>query len=362
MKRVVQLTPPGRGAIAVLLVEGPGALAAVAAECRDPSGAPLAVIAEPGPRLVRFGPEPAEEVVLLAQGEDRVELNCHGGTAVIDRILDRLAVRGCPAIAWRDWARIAQPDPIAAAALEALAAAPTFRAAAILLDQYRGALRRALLEVDAGFAAGRIDEARGKLQVLARRAGLGRHLVRPWCVVLAGPPNAGKSTLVNALLGYRRALVHPTPGTTRDLVTAVTAIDGWPVELVDTAGLADAEHPLERAGIAMAEQAIATADLVLLVLDPSRAVDATDQAILARWPNALVIRNKSDLPPAGPHPTGLEISALAGQGLDELLAAISRRLVPDVPEPGAAVPFTDGQIARIDAQIRNAEFGSGKLE
>ena len=171
-------------------------------------------------------------------------------------------------------------------------------------------------------------------------------------LLVRGPNGSGKSTLANALLGYRRAIVHPTPGTTRDLVTAATAIDGWPVELVDTAGLGDAEHPLERAGMALAERELAAADLALLVFDRSRPFSASDAALLARWPDALVIQNKSDLPAGEPRAPGLEISALAGRGLDELLATIARRLVPNPPPPGAPVPFIDAQIDEIAERIR----------
>lgn len=350
---MVRLTPPGRGAIATLLVEGPGALTAVAAECRTASGGPVRVSPGDRLRLVRFGPEPAEQVVLEAQGENRVEFDCHGGPAVVDSIVQLLAARGCQQLDWRQWAEHSHADPIAAAALVALAAAPTVRTAAILLDQYRGALRAALVAIQSDLAAGRTTDARRQSQTLADRASLGRHLTAPWRLVVAGPPNAGKSTLTNALLGYRRAIVHPTPGTTRDLVTATTAIDGWPVELADTAGLGDAEHPLERAGMALAERELAAADLVLLVFDRSRPFSASDAALLARWPDALVLQNKSDLPPGEPRSPGLEISALAGRGLDELLATIARRLVPNPPPPGAPVPFTDEQIAEINDGIRN---------
>ena len=352
--RVVRLTPLGRGAIATLLVEGPGTLAAVASECRTASGGPTGLSPGDRLRLVRFGPEPAEQVVLDAQGEDRVELNCHGGPAVVDRVIELLEARGCEPIDWRQSAEHSQEDPIAAAALVALAAAPTLRTAAILLDQYRGALRAAIRSYA---AAGRAADAKRRLLALADRASLGRHLTAPWRLVVAGPPNAGKSTLTNALLGYRRALVHPTPGTTRDLVTALTAIDGWPVELVDTAGLGDAEHPLERAGMALAERELAAADLALLVFDRSRPFSPADAALRARWPDALVVRNKSDLPPGESHASGLEISAITGQGLESLLATIARRLVPSPPPPGAAVPVTEDQIAEINDQIRRSEGG-----
>ena len=81
----------------------------------------------------------------------------------------------------------------------------------------------------------------------------GRHLLTPFDVVLAGPANVGKSSLINALVGYNRAIVYDAPGTTRDVITAETAIDGWPVTLSDTAGLRDSDDPLEMAGVQTAQ-------------------------------------------------------------------------------------------------------------
>src|SRR5262249_7726954 len=115
--------------------------------------------------------------------------------------------------------------------------APTLRTAAILLDQLNGAfateVRRilALFETDprnAAFSLHRLAELGNTV---------GRHLVEPWKVVVAGPPNVGKSSLVNALAGYQRSVVSEVAGTTRDAVSVRTAFDGWPVELIDTAGL-----------------------------------------------------------------------------------------------------------------------------
>ena len=111
-----------------------------------------------------------------------------------------------------------------------------------------------------------------QIAILLARADLGRHLVRPWSVVLAGPVNVGKSSLINALAGYGRSIVHHAPGTTRDAVTAATAIDGWPVELCDTAGLRPAATPVERAGIERAQERLAQADLAVLVFDRERAL------------------------------------------------------------------------------------------
>src|SRR5690606_16577637 len=95
----------------------------------------------------------------------------------------------------------------------------------------------------------RFEEARRRLAALVDRAPLGLHLTRPWHVALAGAPNVGKSSLLNAVLGYGRAIVFDQPGTTRDVLDAVTAIDGWPVRLTDGAGLRESVDALEAAGV-----------------------------------------------------------------------------------------------------------------
>jgi tRNA modification GTPase len=178
------------------------------------------------------------------------------------------------------------------------------------------------------------------------------HLVAPWRVVFAGPPNVGKSSLINALAGYQRAIVSPTPGTTRDVVTLTTAIDGWPVELADTAGLRSTDDELEAAGVELAQSALATADLAVLVQD------ATNPAATSRFdpravpPRVIHVLNKIDLVSAGDLPafdstslpTQLATSAETGAGIADLAAAIGRSLVPNPPACGDAVPFTAQQV------------------
>jgi tRNA modification GTPase len=227
-----------------------------------------------------------------------------------------------------------------------------------LLDQLQGALRRELAEI-AHIAAVNAEEARNRLQALLDRSRLGLHLTTAWRIVLAGRPNVGKSSLINALLGYTRAIVFEQPGTTRDVVTATGAIDGWPVEFSDTAGLRDASDALEAAGIERARDRMAAADLLLLVFDRSQPWTGEDAALLARWPQAIVVYNKSDLPAAegSDCPRGIVVSALTRQGMDELLDGIARQLVPAPPAPGSAVPFTQRQVQLLRDACRLLERG-----
>ncbi len=126
------------------------------------------------------------------------------------------------------------------------------------------------------------------------RAPLGLHLTKPWQIVIAGPPNVGKSSLLNAFVGYQRAIVFDQPGTTRDVVTAATAIDGWPVQVSDTAGLRSSADPLETAGADSAAQQARAADCLLLVFDASQHWTAGNQQLIDAWPQAVVVGNKCD--------------------------------------------------------------------
>jgi tRNA modification GTPase len=350
---VVQLTPPGRGALATLRVEGFGALQAVAAHFTPRSGRPLGSVAPSRLVVGRFGGSQGEEVVVRRVCDEALEIHCHAGPAAVGRIEQLLVQSGCRPLRWQQWVARQESDPLAAAARIALAEARTTRTAAILLDQYRGALGRAFQEIRAALALHQTDLARQRLEALRAAATVGRHLIRPWRVVLAGPPNVGKSSLLNALAGYSRAIVHPLPGTTRDAVAAETVLDGWPVELCDTAGLRETSDAVERAGVQLAGRRIAQADLVVLVFDQSQPWSAAEEALRAARPAAQLVHNKRDLPPAaGPRPPGLAVSATQGVGVDTLAEAIAGRLVPQPPLAGQAVPFTESQIDQVDAWLR----------
>jgi tRNA modification GTPase len=259
------------------------------------------------------------------------------------------------------------PCPIAAAAKVALAEARTERTGAVLWDQASGALARGVDDAIAALEVGQLEQAIKRIDRTLALGPVGLHLTSPWRVALVGPPNVGKSSLANALLGYSRSIVDPTPGTTRDLVTSRTVFEGWPVELVDTAGLRTSSDPLELAGMRLAEQQAGAADLLLLVLD---ARDPLPDVLRANGNNQLVVLNKCDLllevPSAARAENLVYTSATEPLGLDELQQAIVHRLVPLVPEPGEAVPFSQHQltllgdvraaIARQDATLARAHL------
>jgi len=361
---VVLLTPPGRGAVATLVVEGPGAVEAVEAVFQAAGGQPLGSLRPDRLVFGHIGGPSGEEVVLCRRSPQSVELHCHGGLAAAAMVRRILSERGCRPVAWQDWAAGAIEDPIQSAALVALAEARTARTAGILLDQYHGALRRAIQGIRHLLETGDVQGARQEADRLLRRASLGQHLTRPWQVVLTGPPNVGKSSLVNALLGYPRAIVDPVAGTTRDVVTATTALDGWPVEFSDTAGVRASDIPLEQAGILLAEEQAAKADLVVVVLDASLGPCAEQDGLMRKRRDALVVYNKKDLVAEGDrwdYP-GLLTSAQSGEGILELAAAVSRRLVPDPPNPGDAVPCTVPQvewIERVSATLSGNDAAGG---
>ncbi len=183
--------------------------------------------------------------------------------------------------------------------------------------------------------------------------------------MLAGRPNVGKSRLLNALAGYGRAIVDPSPGTTRDVVTVRTAVDGWPVELADTAGLRDPDDAIEAAGIALARARQREADLLLIVLDRSEPWTENDQALIAAARQAgpssvtLTVANKSDLPAAWEplESKVATISAERGDGIEDLTHALAHRLVPAPPPPGAGVPFRPAHLRRIDRACTSLRAG-----
>lgn len=354
------LTPAGRGAIAVVAIAGPQACGATDSLFLAASGRPLS---ETPVRQIAFGhwADATGEEVVATRFAKHIEIHCHGGVAASRAIVKSLEQAGCTEIDSFEWLTRTTNDSISAAAIEQLCVAATEPAALVLLDQLNGALSREIQQTLAHLEADHLDAAASLLGSLAERWTTGQRLSRPARVVLTGSPNVGKSSLINALVGYQRAIVFPAPGTTRDVVTATTAVNGWTVELTDTAGLRTEVTGIELSGIKLAREVIARADLVLrvveaeLLLDGGRANSEFDAWLVDR--PVLEVANKIDrLTPeqfaqleSNTAENLVLSSVVSPTGIDALLTAIGRHVAPRLPPPGSAVPFTEQQFEAISA-------------
>ena len=350
--RTALLTPAGRGAIATVAVVGDAATQRVLRffqpAWKSARGAASPEFEFSSDRIV-YGTwtspddQCGEELVVRFLGPQRVEVHCHGGDWAAERILRALESTGCV----REHDRFAlsfdpELDRIAQQALRSLSQTASLRTAAYLLEQYHGALRSELTVIYDAALRQRGDEVVARLEQLDQLSEFGRHLTDPWRIVIAGPPNAGKSTLLNALLGFPRALVHHEAGTTRDLLEENSLIDGWPVVICDAAGIRDTPHAIELAGIELARQAIETADLLIVVSDARERSEGMLRPDF-QAPRTIRVANKCDLPEhlaVADHAQELPVSALLGQGLPALIELIAKKLVPVPPPSTAPIPFT----------------------
>ena len=348
------LTPSGSAAIACLALHGPKAWQMVRSLFRPRSagGSSLPEQPEVGSLwLGLLGDAAADEVVITVKRVlpvPLVEVHCHGGREVVRMLQEVFATRGAPSCSWQEFLRRTADNALQAAAAVCLADALTTRTAAILLDQHQGAFSKAVQCILEHWQRGATEDAAVSLRELKRLCFLGSHLTKPYRVVLAGAANVGKSSLANALAGYERCIVTETPGTTRDVVTTLIALDGWPVEVADTAGLRAGGSDLEAQGMTLSRDAASQADLCLWLLDASRE---------PVWPDFQLERirfviNKIDLAPVWnlqEVTDATHVCARTGEGLQGLCETISRTLVPNSPEPGAAVPFTSRLCDAVDS-------------
>ncbi|HTU25886.1 MAG TPA: GTPase [Pirellulales bacterium] len=348
--------------MATVLVAGPKAAQLVAPRLFR-GGSSSATLAPAGRIcLANWRQSDGEEVVVAALDRERVEIHCHGGLAAPEAICRDLVDAGCERIDWPAWNAIDSGDRTVRAALVALAHARTERTAMMLLDQYQGALVRELADIERLIDVGDWQAAHNRVAAINARRAIGAHLVEPWRVVLAGLPNVGKSSLINALVGYQRAIVYDAPGTTRDTVATSTALGGWPVELCDTAGLRDSGETIEAEGVRLAREAAGGADALVLVFSAQEEWSATGKGLLAEWPSAIVVYSKCDLgaPPADGRPAGIATSAVTRAGLEELERAIVARLVPNEPAAGAAIPLDAEQAALVETLLAAIERRSAE--
>jgi tRNA modification GTPase len=356
-------TPPGRGGIGIVRLSGPAArsIAEPLIKLRHPLAPAQARFAE---ILDSTGETLDEAVVTFFEkphsytSEDIVEIAAHGSPVLLEHL-----VRQCLAAG----ARLAEPgeftqrafisgrlDLTQAEAVHDLIEATTLRQARIAAQQLGGSLSRqitpikqqlitliASLEAGIDFAEDDIDllsaaeiatqirSIQAPLTALESTFTYGRIVREGFTLAIVGRPNVGKSSLFNRLIERDRAIVTATPGTTRDLVTERVSLDGIPVELIDTAGLRDSPDEAESLGIAKSREAMAEADVVLVVRDATVPFDEeAETAIVALTSRPFfIVINKSDLVSSVPSrktpPTlTLETSALTGAGIPELRRAI----------------------------------------
>ena len=326
---VALATPFGRSAIALIRVSGPetrrilGGLAPSLSGTLEPRRPTLAELVdaerEPIDRaLVTLFPAPASFT-----GEDVAEITVHGSPAVIASVLAAASAAGArqarPGEFTERAFRNGKLDLVRAEAVRDLIEARTPRAARASLARLEGALserfrcvRRDLLAASAGLTAAidfaedagetvpadvarRLSAAERELDGLAASHRAGRLLSAGARVAILGRPNAGKSTLFNALAGSARAIVTDVPGTTRDALEVELDLGGVPVTLVDTAGLRETEDLVESLGVARARAEAERADAILYVYDASAGLSASEEAELAAWTRPrVVVANKID--------------------------------------------------------------------
>jgi tRNA modification GTPase len=368
------LTPIGEGGISLVELDGPDVGHILAPLFHSPRGlTPSAAL--PGRllygKLVDEG-ELLDEVLLEITSPTRCIINCHGGYIAASRILASLEARGVhriePKSIWDVREANGELDTLQCEAAQAMPHALTLRAAALLLDQYHGALSGAIGEALALIERGESDKAAESLRCLLDTAPYGRGLMTPPTIVVAGRPNVGKSTLMNALLRYDRVIVHPTAGTTRDAVEDIAAINGIPLKLIDTAGIRQTPNAIEREGVARGINALSHADLALLIFDGSQPLASEDTIVLSEpLPGkVLLIINKADLPSrldmnqlaTHDHGTPIPLSAETGDGLETLETRILDLLYPNMPEEGAAAIFTERQQALVVSALEAIEEGT----
>jgi tRNA modification GTPase len=377
-------TPPGRGGIGIVRLSGPAA-----AEVLRP------LLAMEGPLIPRRANftrivDPATEQLVdeavvtyfpaprSYTGEDVLEIASHGSPVVLEFLVESALAGG---------ARLAEPgeftqraflhgrlDLTQAEAVRDLIDATTMQQARVAAEQMGGALSRRLapakqalvgliaaLEAGIDFAeddidliadeeiVARIDEMVTPLAALADSFSYGRILRHGLTLAIVGRPNVGKSSLFNRLLDRNRAIVTATPGTTRDLISERTSIDGVPVELIDTAGLRTTDDEAEALGVAKSHEALATADLILVVVDAGDSMSSGEMDMLAGLAGRphLIVRNKVDLLPpeagesiAEPEDRAIGTSALTGYGIETLRQAITARI-------GMGTPIDSGLVTNL---------------
>ena len=279
------------------------------------------------------GEETIDDVIVSltsVKGQPAVDISAHGGVRVIERILQTLERLGASVGEPVDVVGLAWPTGslIEYEAVEALTRAKTERAVRFLAWQRENL--RAALESIALLCRSDPPEARQRLTAIAGGFPVAHKLTEGVTVALVGPPNSGKSTLFNRLIGRPAMVVSPQPGTTRDWVAEPVEMEGIPVTLVDTAGRREADDPLEEQAVEVGRRVTERAEVRLLLLDGSQPLSSSAKELIAasrHWAGCLTVINKADAGKAWPaeevgQHKSVSISALTGAGSEGLVSAI----------------------------------------
>jgi len=394
---VAPATPPGRSALAIVRIDGPAAssilasltrsappavrhaalvklLSVVSCQLSVPSGEESQTTENRQPTTA----ESIDEAIAIRYeaphsftGNDLVELTLHGNPLLVSRVIEACVELG---------ARMAEPgefteravlngkmDLVQAESIADLINARTALQAKLSLSNLEGtlsrkaaAIRQVLLEVisrleaaldfsEEGYEFITRDEVTTRLSAALREVASmaetyrrGRATRTGLSAVILGRPNAGKSTLLNRLVGSDRAIVTPIPGTTRDIVRETIEIGGLPVILADTAGLRETADVVEDIGVARAREAARTADIILYLVDSTIGLTPEDEAELAALENVQLVFTKADLTPTRQPPTvnrqpPLAISAVSDEGMDALLARLDELVREQYVAPEGAL-------------------------
>lgn len=330
--KIQRLTSPGRGAVAVLRVECSNSSESGIDLHFQPVGRTPAAEAATG--RILYGHWKDEDVVVVRTDPTTWEIHCHGGEAAVSRIMDDLNAAAVP--------ESGNDFDLDTRLLKELLRCRTRKTLQYLLAQ-RHSLQREFLEQLLQITD--TDELVLKCREFLKHRSFAEHLTEPWTVVVAGQPNAGKSSLLNAIVGFERSIVFDEPGTTRDRIEAETTINGWPFRFQDTAGIREQTlDTIEAAGIQTAKASIAACDALLLVVDSVSGWSPTDQQVLdavpATTPTA-VVWNKTDLPRQKLPPDGIRViptCATESGGVPHVMDWLTSELVGEPPPIDLPLP------------------------
>jgi len=362
------MTGPGAGAIATIELHGRSAAAALDGIFKSSADKPLELT--PGSVVLGHvvdGEAILDQVTLGCEAPDVFAIHCHGNPLIVERIMELLQRRGIELVSAeqllaRTLADRYPDNAIAVEAKLALTTVKTIAGARLIAYQVDGGLAQRVRQWQQCLEAGRWESIREEASQVLRDSEPARLIISGCTIVLIGPPNTGKSTLLNALAGREKALVTDVKGTTRDWVSAEIHIPPLAATVIDTAGLdadlaAADQDGVDRAAQAGSIEIVAQADIVLLVLDAGRPASQLDAGLVERLAGKRIVTvlNKSDLPPhcdaaSLPEPLrpAVPISAKQQTGIPNLIQAIHQAFNVTDFDHHTSIAFTLRQLRLLD--------------